>query len=117
MIKKQAIPIEDQILHCGIFMASPRANSSIKMTLCAWKRADVTSKPLCTLTLTQIKKIIFGTQIPNPNAIETAATKELFTSASVLGLRILDSALCLTQHRKIKELARREARSCSNMLL
>ena len=99
-------------------MASPRANSSISITLRAWAHPNVRSKTImCPNSNPNQKNLIFGPQIPNPNAVEISARKELFTPASVSGLGILDSALCLTQHRIIKELARREARSYSNIFL
>ena len=99
-------------------MASPRANSSISMTLRSWAHANVTSKTIVYPNSNPNQKnLIFGPQIPNPNAVEISARKELFTTASVSGLGILDSALCLTQHRTINELARREARSYSNVFL
>ena len=58
-------------------------------------------KPLHALTLTQTKNITFGPQIPNPSAVEISARKEFLTPASAPGLGILDSALCLIQHRMI----------------
>ena len=63
------------------------------------------------------KNLMFRPQSLNPNAVDISARKELFTPASVSGLGILDSALCLTQYRIIKELERREARSCSNIFI
>jgi hypothetical protein len=99
-------------------MASPRANSSISITLRSLAHANVTSKTIVYPNSNPNQKnLVFGPQIPNPNAVEISARKELFTPASVSGLGILDSALCLTQHSIIKELTRGEARSYSNIFL
>ena len=49
------------------------------------------------LTLTREKKLKFGPRIPNPN------TEVWLSTALTLGLLIIDSDLCLTQHSMSKE--------------
>ena len=87
-------------------LVDPYANSLISITLRTCTHTNVTSQTIIYPNPNPNQKNLkFGPRIPNPNTEVTDIRKGRLSTALVLGLGILDSALYLTQYIIIKELA------------
>ena len=97
-------------------MAGPYANSLISAMLYTCAHANVILQTIAYPNPNPCKKNLkFAPRIPNPNANISDSCKRRTSAALVLGLGILDSALHLTQHSIVKELAQGAARRCSQV--